>query len=176
MSQRRRDLPRGNPRLPGNPRIRPPGLRNPPSTVPTNPTGLPLAIPERMTTCLPRKGGYPRTRGGCYSSLGSSGDISISHSGVSRGHWNETAQATPNHCLQTVSCTISTHRTQPTSEVHNPMCTIATYVAPDPVSPVTSVWAADVQEERDVSDWLSCEGITCQVNKHKITLLKQRSR
>ena len=48
-------------RLPGNPRIRPPKLRNPPSTVPT---GLPLAIPEWMTTRLPRKGGYPRTRGG----------------------------------------------------------------------------------------------------------------
>ena len=62
-----------------------PGLRNPPSTVPT---GFPQAIPERNTTRLPRKGGYPQTRGGCHSSLGSSGDISISHSGVSCGHRN----------------------------------------------------------------------------------------
>ena len=58
------DFPRGNPRLPGNPRIRPPGLRNPPSMVPTVPTGLPLPIPEWMITRLPRKGGYPQTRGG----------------------------------------------------------------------------------------------------------------
>ena len=50
--------------LHGNPRIRPPGLRNPPSTVPTVPTGLPLAIPEWISTSLPRKGGYPRTKGG----------------------------------------------------------------------------------------------------------------
>ena len=28
------------------------------------PTGFPLAIPERRTTCIPRKGGYPQTRGG----------------------------------------------------------------------------------------------------------------
>ena len=52
------------------------------------PTGSPLAIPERMATRLPRKGGHPKTREGCHSSLGSSGDISISHSGVSRGHRN----------------------------------------------------------------------------------------
>ena len=51
----------GNPRLFGNPQIRPPGLRNPPSTVPT---GFPLAIPERLITRLLRKGGYPQTRGG----------------------------------------------------------------------------------------------------------------
>ena len=48
----------------GNPRIRPPGLRNPPGTVPTDPAGLPLAIPEWMATRLPRKGGYPRIREG----------------------------------------------------------------------------------------------------------------
>ena len=44
-----------------NPQIRPPGLRNPPSTVPT---GFPLAMPERNTTRLTRKGGYPQTREG----------------------------------------------------------------------------------------------------------------
>ena len=54
-------FPRGNPHLSGNPQIRPPGLRNPPSTVPT---GFPLAIPKRMTTRLPRMGGYPQSRGG----------------------------------------------------------------------------------------------------------------
>ena len=41
-----------------------PGLRNPLSTVPTDPTGLPLVIPEWMTTRLPRMGGYPRARWG----------------------------------------------------------------------------------------------------------------
>ena len=54
----------GNPLLTGNPRIRPPGLRNPPGTVPTDPVGLPLAIPDLWGYNLPRKGGYPRTRGG----------------------------------------------------------------------------------------------------------------
>ena len=58
---RQQDFPRRNPRLPGNPQIRPPGLQNPPSTVPT---GFLLAIPERNTTRLPRKRGYPQTRGG----------------------------------------------------------------------------------------------------------------
>ena len=67
------NFPRRNPRLPGNPQIRPPGLWNPPSTVPT---GFTLAIPERMTTRLSRKGGYPQTIGGCHSSLGSSPDSS----------------------------------------------------------------------------------------------------
>ena len=52
-----------NPRLFGNPQIRPPGLRNPPSTVHT---GFPLAIPERMITRqslydLARDGGLFRT-------------------------------------------------------------------------------------------------------------------
>ena len=93
-------LPARKPRLPGNPRIRPLGFRNPPSTVPTVPTDLPLAIPEWMSTRRPRKGGYPRTRGGggggCHSSLGSSGDISISHSGVSCGHRN-VPHASVNH-------------------------------------------------------------------------------
>ena len=67
ISSRRQSLPRWQvlPRRQdfqhGNPQIRPPGLRNPPGTVPT---GFPLAIPERKTTRLPRKGGYPQTRGG----------------------------------------------------------------------------------------------------------------
>ena len=52
------------PYLPGTPRIRSPGLRTPPSTVPNDLTRLPLAIPEWMATRLPRKGGYPLTRGG----------------------------------------------------------------------------------------------------------------
>ena len=46
----------------GNPRIRPPGLRNLPGTIPTDPAGLPLAVPE-LCCYLSRKGGYPRTRG-----------------------------------------------------------------------------------------------------------------
>ena len=58
---RRQDFPRGNPRLSGNPQIHPPGLRKPPSTVPT---GFPLTIPERMTTRLPRNAGIPKTRRG----------------------------------------------------------------------------------------------------------------
>ena len=48
----------------GNPRIRPPRLRNPPGMVHMDATGLPLVIPEGVATCIPRKGGYPRTRGG----------------------------------------------------------------------------------------------------------------
>ena len=46
--------------------------------------GLPLAIPERH----PERAGIPKLEGGCHSSLGSSGDIIIPHSGVSRGHRN----------------------------------------------------------------------------------------
>ena len=53
----RAETPRPPPlRLFGNPQIRPPGLRNPPSTVPT---GFPLAIPVRMITRPPRNGEYP---------------------------------------------------------------------------------------------------------------------
>ena len=36
----------------------------------------------------PEKAGMPKLEGGCHSTLGSSGDISISHSGVSCGHRN----------------------------------------------------------------------------------------
>ena len=39
---------------------------------------------------------------------------------------HETAYATPNHCLETVSRTLFNHRPQPISEVCNPMCKIAT--------------------------------------------------
>ena len=35
-----------------------------------------------------KRAGIPKLEGGCHSSLGSSGDISISHSGVSCGHRN----------------------------------------------------------------------------------------
>ena len=56
--------------------------------VPTVPTGLPLTIPESMTTRLPRKGGYPQTRGG----LSLLPRIFRRHQhlplGVSRGHRN----------------------------------------------------------------------------------------
>ena len=102
-------------------------LRNPPCTVPTDPTGLPLAIPEWITTRLPRKGGYPRTRGGCHSSLGSSGDISISHSGVSRGHRN-IPHASVNHYTTTPD---SSGLRRPTNRT--PLCSNGSY-PPRPTS------------------------------------------
>ena len=58
----RQNFPRTDPpppRLFGNPQIRPPGLWNPPSTTPR----VSLATPERPYTRLPRKGGYPQTKG-----------------------------------------------------------------------------------------------------------------
>ena len=79
------DFPCRNPRLPGNPQIRPPGLRNPPSMVPT---GFPWPFLCVTLHVYPERAGIPKLEGGCHSSLGSSGYISISHSGVSRGHWN----------------------------------------------------------------------------------------
>ena len=51
----------GNPLRTGNPNSRTPESTG---TVPMDPAGLPLAIPEWVATCLPRKGRYPRTRGG----------------------------------------------------------------------------------------------------------------
>ena len=74
------------------PRLDPASSGIPRSVLPdsgTHPARLPqvsLATPERPYVRLPRKGGYPHTK--WELSLGSSGDISIYHSGVSRGHRN----------------------------------------------------------------------------------------
>ena len=63
----------------------------------TTPSGLPPAISENTASQLPRKGGYPQLQGrGYHSSPRSSGDISISLLGVSRGHRNVPHTS---HCL-----------------------------------------------------------------------------
>ena len=80
------------------------GLREPPelpSQAPGNPLHDPLwsspAISEHMASQLPWKGGYPQLQGRGYHSFPrSSGDISISHLGVSRGHRNVPHTS---HCL-----------------------------------------------------------------------------
>ena len=54
----------------------------------------PLAFPWLFG--FPERAGIPKLEGGCHSSLGSCGDISISHSGVSRGHRN-VPHASVNH-------------------------------------------------------------------------------
>ena len=47
--------------------------------------GLPPGLhPNVRTHVCPERAGIPRLKGSCHSSLGSSGDISISHSGVTR--------------------------------------------------------------------------------------------
>ena len=116
-------------------------LDNPPSTVPTDSTGLPLAISEWMTTRLPRiRAGIPELEGGCHSSLGSTGDISISHSGVSPGHRN-VPHASVNHYTttpdssgsrrppnQTPLCLNGSFRPRPTS--HSDMLNGATPAHP----------------------------------------------
>ena len=89
----------------GNPRIRPPGLRNPPSTVSTVPTGLPLAIPERMITRLPRKGGYPQTRGEVVTPPSDLPETSVSPT------WASATVTGMFHTLQSV--TIRPRRTPP---------------------------------------------------------------
>ena len=63
----------------------------------TTPSGLSPAISENTASQLPSKGGYPQLQGrGYHSSPRSSGDISISHLGVSRGHRNVPHTS---HCL-----------------------------------------------------------------------------
>ena len=63
----------------------------------TTPSGLPPTISENTASQLPRKGGHPQLQGRDYhSSPQLSGDISISHLGVSRDHRNVTHTS---HCL-----------------------------------------------------------------------------
>ena len=56
------------------------------------PTRFPLAFPWLFLNVIshfyPERAGIPKLEGGCHSSVGSSGDISISLSGVSCGHRN----------------------------------------------------------------------------------------
>ena len=80
----------------------PPPPRNPPSTVPTDPTGLPWAIPEWMTTCLHRKGGYPRTIEGLslLPRIFWRHQLASPTRGVSRNHWN-VPHASDNHYATT---------------------------------------------------------------------------
>ena len=74
-----------------------PGIRPEPvipSTIPTDPAGLPLAIPEILLLYIyPERAGIPELERDCHSFLGSSGDISIPHSGVSHGHRNVPIQS-----------------------------------------------------------------------------------
>ena len=50
--------------------------------------GFPWLHPNVRTYDYPERAGIPILNGSFHFSLSSSGDISISHSGVSRGHWN----------------------------------------------------------------------------------------
>ena len=56
------------------PPTRPPGLWNPLGTVPM---GYPWLFPNVRLLVYPDRAGIPKLDGGCHSSLGSSGDISI---------------------------------------------------------------------------------------------------
>ena len=55
-----------DPRLFGNPQIRPPGLWNPPGTVPT---GYPWLFPNVWLHVYPERAGIPKLEGVCYSDL-----------------------------------------------------------------------------------------------------------
>ena len=52
------------------------------------PLAFPWLFPNVSLHVYPERAGIPKLEGGCHSSLGSSGDISIPHSGVRRGHRN----------------------------------------------------------------------------------------
>ena len=89
---RRQDFPRNRARTSGGPPNSPLGLRETPFY---DPSGLPSPISAHTASPLPC--GYPQLHGRGYHSFpGSSGDISISHLGVSRGH-----QSVPHtsHCI-----------------------------------------------------------------------------
>ena len=60
------------------------------------PLAFPWLYPYVWSHVYPERAGIPNTREDCHSSLGSSGDISISHSGVSCGHRN-VPHASDNH-------------------------------------------------------------------------------
>ena len=60
----------------------------------------PWLFPNGWLHVYPERAGIPELEGGCHSSLGSSGDISISHSGVSRNHRNDLI-ASVNHYYTT---------------------------------------------------------------------------
>ena len=59
-----------------------------PARFPLSPLAFPWLFPNGWPHVYPERAGIPKLEGGCHSSLGSSGDISISHSGVTRGHRN----------------------------------------------------------------------------------------
>ena len=71
-----------------------------PAQFPLTPLAFPWLFPNGWLHVYPERAGIPELEGGCHSSLGSSGDISISHSGVSRGHRN-IPHASVNHYTTT---------------------------------------------------------------------------
>ena len=94
MSLRRQDLPRRRtfrmetPFDLGIPGYDLPDSGIHPALFPLTPLTFPWLFPNGWLHLYPERVGIPELEGGCHSSLGSSGDISISHSGVSRGHRN----------------------------------------------------------------------------------------
>ena len=77
-----------------NIRICSPGLH--PARFPPSPLAFPWLLQNGWLFGYPERAGIPKLEGGCHSNLGSSADISISHSGVSRGHRN-VPHASVNH-------------------------------------------------------------------------------
>ena len=59
-----------------------------PARFPLSPLAFPWLFQNGWPHVYPERAGVPKLEGSCYSALGSSRDISISHSGVSRGHRN----------------------------------------------------------------------------------------
>ena len=65
-----------------------PNSRIHPARFLVTPLAFPWRFPNGWLHVYPERAGIPELEGGCHSSLGPSGDISISHSGVSCGHRN----------------------------------------------------------------------------------------
>ena len=100
------------------------GLREPPNcplrlreTPYTTLSGFSPAISKHTASLRPWKGGYPQLQGRGYHSFPrSSGDISISHLGVSRGHWNVPHTS---HCLSKATPDFSGFRRPPSRLLYN---------------------------------------------------------
>ena len=80
-----------------------PDSRIHPARFPLTPLAFPCLFPNGWPHVYPERAGIPELEGGCHSSLGSCGDISISHSGVSRVHRN-VPHASVNHYTTSPDC------------------------------------------------------------------------
>ena len=146
-----------------------------PARFPLSPLAFPWLFPTGWPHVYSERAGIPKLEGGCHSSLrlGSSGDISISHSGVSCGHRNVPHASVSHYTTspdssglhrpptRTLVCLNGSFPTRPTPLLGRLLC-------PAPAHPRTiSLYGRTIPKQRDrTSIWIYTRNTSSTEKSH----------